>query len=37
MHQTKKGNEWHLGVKAHIGVDAATGLVHTVKPPTWPT
>lgn len=31
MHQTKKGNEWHFGMKAHIGVDIASGLVHTVK------
>ena len=30
MHQTKKGNEWHFGRKAHIGVDAASGLVHTL-------
>ena len=30
MHQTKKGNEWHFGMKAHIGVDAVLGLVHTV-------
>ncbi|MGE0315929.1 MAG: IS5 family transposase [Lautropia sp.] len=30
MHQTKKGNEWHFGMKAHIGVDAGLGLVHTV-------
>ena len=30
MHQTKKGNEWHFGMKAHIGVDAVSGLVHTV-------
>lgn len=30
MHQTKKGNEWHFGMKAHIGVDAASGLVHTM-------
>jgi len=30
MHQTKKGNEWHFGLKAHIGVDAESGLVHTV-------
>jgi len=30
MHQTKKGNAWHFGMKAHIGVDADTGLVHTV-------
>lgn len=31
MHQTKKGNTWHFGLKAHVGVDAASGLVHTVK------
>jgi IS5 family transposase len=30
MHQTKKGNQWHLGMKAHIGVDVASGVVHTV-------
>ena len=30
MHQTKKGNQWHFGMKAHIAVDAASGLVHTV-------
>ena len=30
MHQTKKGNRWHFGMKAHIGVDVASGLVHTV-------
>ena len=30
MHQTKKGNTWHFGMKAHIGVDLGTGLVHTV-------
>jgi IS5 family transposase len=30
MHQTKKGNEWHFGMKAHVGVDAGTGYVHTV-------
>src|SRR4029079_1138294 len=30
MHQTKKGNQWHFGMKAHIGVDADGGLVHTV-------
>jgi IS5 family transposase len=30
MHQTKKGNEWHFGMKAHIGVDMESGLVHTV-------
>jgi IS5 family transposase len=31
MHSTKKGNQWHFGMKAHIGVDWFTGLVHTVK------
>ena len=30
MHQTKKGNQWHFGMKAHIGVDAESGLVHTL-------
>ena len=30
MHQTKKGKQWHFGMKAHIGVDAESGLVHTV-------
>ena len=30
MHQVKKGNEWHFQVKAHIGVDAKSGPVHTV-------
>lgn len=30
MHRTKKGNNWHFGMKAHIGVDADSGLVHTV-------
>ena len=30
MHQTKKGNQWYFGIKAHIGVDADSGLVHTV-------
>jgi IS5 family transposase len=30
MHQTKKGNAWHFGLKAHLGVDADSGLVHTV-------
>jgi Transposase and inactivated derivatives, IS5 family len=31
MTQTKKGNQWHFGMKAHIGVDAESGLVHTVE------
>ncbi len=30
MHPTKKGNQWHHGMKAHIGADAESGLVHTV-------
>ena len=29
MHQTKKGNQWHFGMKLHIGVDSETGLVHS--------
>ena len=28
MHQTKKGNQWHFGMKLHIGADSKTGLVH---------
>ena len=31
MHQTKKGNEWRFGMKCHIGVDAFSGLVHTIE------
>ena len=30
MHQTKKGNEWHFGMKVHIGVDSETGVVHSL-------
>jgi len=30
MHQTKKGNQYYFGMKAHIGADAESGLVHTV-------
>ena len=30
-HQVKKGNTWHFGYKAHIGVDRDSGLVHTVE------
>ena len=30
MHQTKKGKQWHFGMKAHIGVDTQSGLVHTL-------
>ena len=31
MRQTRKGNEWHFGMKAHIGADAGTGVVHSVE------
>jgi len=34
MSQSKKGNQWYFGMKAHIGVDAKSGLVHTVKTST---
>ena len=30
MHQTKKGNQWYFGMKAHIGVDSKTKLMHAV-------
>ena len=30
MRQTKKGNEWHFGMKVHIGVDSETGVVHSM-------
>ena len=30
MQQTKKGNQWYFGMKAHLGVDAGTGHAHTV-------
>ena len=28
IHQTKKGNQWYFGIKAHIGVDSRTKLIH---------
>ena len=31
MHSSKKGNQWYFGMKAHIGVDADSGLVHSVR------
>ena len=31
MHQSKKGQQWYFGMKAHIGVDAESGLVHAVQ------
>jgi transposase, IS5 family len=30
MHQTKKGNQWYFGMKAHIGVDSRSKLIHSV-------
>ncbi len=33
MHQTKKGNQWYFGMKAHIGADRDSKLVHTVVDP----
>ena len=30
MHQAKKGNQWHFGMKMHSGVDAQSGLIHSV-------
>jgi len=30
MHQTKKGKQWYFGMKAHVGTDAESGLVHSV-------
>ena len=30
MHQTRKGNQWYFGMKAHIGVDSQTKLIHSV-------
>lgn len=29
MHQVKKGNQWHFGMKVHIGTDSKTGLIHS--------
>ena len=34
MSQTKKGSQWYFGMRAHIGVDAKSGLVHTTKTTT---
>ena len=31
MHSSQKGKQWYFGMKAHIGVDAESGLVHTVR------
>ena len=32
MHQTKKGNQWYFGMKAHFGVDSRTKLIHAAVP-----
>lgn len=37
MSSTKKGNQWHFGMKAHIGVDAESGLVHSLRTTTAKT
>jgi transposase, IS5 family len=29
MHRTKKGNQWYFGMKAHVGVDSKTKIIHT--------
>jgi IS5 family transposase len=34
MSSTKKGDKWHFGMKAHIGVDSKTGIVHTLETTT---
>jgi IS5 family transposase len=31
MHQTKKGNQWHFGMKMHIGTDDILGLIHSIE------
>jgi IS5 family transposase len=31
MRQVKKGNEWHFGMKMHIGVDESLGLIHSIR------
>jgi IS5 family transposase len=31
MHQTKKGNQWHFGMKVQLGVDKDSGLIHSVE------
>lgn len=30
MHQTAKGKQWYFGMKAHLGVDSKTKLIHTI-------
>ena len=38
MHQTKKGNQWYFGIKAHFGVDSGAKLIHAAiaTPPMAP-
>lgn len=31
MHSSKKGKQWYFGIKAHIGVDTRSGLMHTMR------
>ena len=31
MHQTRKGNQWYFGAKFHVGVDAGSGMIHTLE------
>ena len=31
MHQTKQGNEWHVGMKMHMGVDETLGVIHSLE------
>jgi len=31
MHSTCKGNQWYFGMKAHIGVDSTSKIVHTLE------
>ena len=38
MHQTRKGKQWYFGMKAHVGVDSKTKMIHRWwrQQPTWP-
>ena len=35
MSSTKKGNDWFFGMKAHIGVDAGSGVIHSLETSVW--
>ena len=35
MHQTFKAGQWYFGMKTHIGVDSATGLIHSASVTTY--